>query len=126
MVFIAGTSEDSSFQLDQSAYNGESIKSSPAQIKLYSPRNAATISGLIWVMKSICCNFSAATCRNIRDTFDAMFPEAIPKDFSLSPKKNELSDYRCSWTIFLSNDGRGLFLLFVLMKQRMLKIKNFK
>lgn len=87
MVFVAGNSADCSSQLDQSADNGESTSTSPAQIKLYSPRNAATISELIWVMKSVCCNFSAASCRNIKDTFDAMFPGGVSKDFSLSPKK---------------------------------------
>lgn len=38
-------------------------------------------------MKSVCCNFSAASCRNIKETFDAMFPEGVLKDVSLSPQK---------------------------------------
>ena len=86
--------------------------SSPTQIKLYSSRNAATISELIWVMKSVCCNFSAKSCLHIKDTFGAMFPEAVPRVF-IKSKKNELYHNRCPGTIFSPNVSRGYrFLIF--------------
>ncbi|XP_054836739.1 uncharacterized protein LOC129330638 [Eublepharis macularius] len=86
MVLVAANPGDSSETI-QSEYPGSSHSSSAPVIKLYSLKNAATVSELIWVMKSVCCNFSASSCSGIKETFDAMFPGGVPTDFSLSPKK---------------------------------------
>lgn len=56
---------------------------------LYSLKDQATRAEIIWTMNSAIHNYSAASCDNIKSVLNAMFPGAIPSDFSLA--RNKLS-----------------------------------
>lgn len=67
----------------------ENISAKPAvgKLRMLSTRDAAANAELIWVLKCIASDFPAVSCDGIRDTFNAMFPNAVPSDFSLSQTK---------------------------------------
>lgn len=62
-------------------------KTSVVKLHTMSTRDAAAKAELTWVLKCIASDYSAASCDGIRDTFNAMFPNAVPNDFSLSRTK---------------------------------------
>lgn len=54
---------------------------------LYNPKEAALAAELIWCMKIVACNLSVESSQGIANLFKAMFPGAIPDQFSLNPTK---------------------------------------
>lgn len=51
-------------------------------IQLYSTQDQASRAELIWALKSVSSNYSAASCDGISDIFNSMFPGAMPAGFS--------------------------------------------
>ena len=58
-----------------------------AILGIMSEKDNATAEELIWSMKVANSHFSYASCDDIKETFEAMFPGAVPKNFSLSSSK---------------------------------------
>lgn len=56
---------------------------------LCSLKDQATRAEIIWTINSAIHNYSAASCDNIKSVLNAMFPGAIPSNFSLA--RNKLS-----------------------------------
>ena len=54
---------------------------------IMSEKDDATAAELIWSMKVTSSHFSYASYDDIKETFEAMFPGAVPKNFSLSSSK---------------------------------------
>lgn len=72
------------------AKSGRSQSSGPvasAKIQLFSSRDVAAKAELIWLLKCIASDFSAASCDGIADVFSAMFPDVDVSSFSLSRTK---------------------------------------
>lgn len=56
-------------------------------IMLFHPKEPTAIAELTWVMKSVVSNIAPAVCDDLKDVFSAMFPNAVPQDFSLGRTK---------------------------------------
>lgn len=56
-------------------------------IQLYSTQDQASRAELIWALKTVSSNYSAASCDGISDIFNSMFPGAMPAGFSLGRTK---------------------------------------
>jgi hypothetical protein len=56
-------------------------------ISLFSIKEAATKAEIIWALKNVNNKFSAASCDDIADVFEAMFPGSLPQGFILGRAK---------------------------------------
>ena len=50
-------------------------------------KDESTEDELIWAMKVISSHYSYASCDNIKETFNAMFPGKVPESFTMSSSK---------------------------------------
>ena len=66
--------------------SSQSTVAKPALI-YESPKDRATRAEIIWAMKVAISNYSNNSCSDIKDTFEAMFPGAIPSNFTMSASK---------------------------------------
>ena len=62
-------------------------KQSSGTLQCISLKDEATKAELIWAMKVVGSHYSYASCDNIKDTLDAMFPGKIPDNFTMSSSK---------------------------------------
>lgn len=63
-------------------------------LQCISLKDEATRAELIWAMKVVSSHYSYASCDNIKDTLDAMFPGKIPDNFTMS-----LLGFGSNWTL---------------------------
>lgn len=63
--------------------------SSPScsSILLYNSRDKTTAAELIWCMKCVASDYSFSSCVGLRETFQVMFGDSVPQDFSLGNNK---------------------------------------
>ncbi|XP_048511379.1 uncharacterized protein LOC125500995 [Athalia rosae] len=59
----------------------------PNQIELFSSKSAATKAEILWCLKIVVSDWSAASSQGIPDLFKEMFPNSVPIAFTLSPAK---------------------------------------
>lgn len=57
------------------------------EISLFHPKEPTARAELIWAMKSVVSNIAPSVCDDLNDVFNAMFPHAVPEDFSLGRTK---------------------------------------
>lgn len=58
------------------------------KLEVFCVKDKATKAELIWCLKVIASNFAVQpACEHIKEVFEAMFPNAVPNDFSLSRTK---------------------------------------
>lgn len=62
-------------------------KQSSGTLQCISLKDEATKAELIWAMKVVGSHYSYASCDNIKETLDAMFPGKIPNNFTMSSSK---------------------------------------
>ena len=62
-------------------------KKTSGTLQCISLKDEATRAELIWAMKVVSSHYSYASCDNIKDTLDAMFPGKIPENFTMSSSK---------------------------------------
>ena len=62
-------------------------KQSSGTLQCISLKDEATKAELIWAMKVVGSHYSYASCDNINDTLEAMFPGKIPDNFTMSSSK---------------------------------------
>lgn len=67
--------------------DGEVNRPERQGVQIYNVNNSRISAELIWAMKCIASNYSAASCDGIGDVFKSMFPNSVPDDFSLSRTK---------------------------------------
>ena len=56
-------------------------------LQCISLKDEATRAELIWAMKVVSSHYSYASCDNIKDTLDAMFPGKVPENYTMSSSK---------------------------------------
>lgn len=69
----------------QDSHTGK--KQSSGTLQCISLKDEATKAELIWAMKVVGSHYNYASCDNIKETLDAMFPGKIPNNFTMSSSK---------------------------------------
>jgi hypothetical protein len=59
----------------------------PSTVSIYNVKDGAVRAEIIWALKNVVSKMSAASCDDVQEVFEAMFPKSVPQQFSLGRTK---------------------------------------